>query len=501
MADVAVLSSEHVQHVPPVDDSTRSFLVILSGRVVQFVLILLLLRVASTLLDPREVGRVSLAQASTTFFALSVINPVGMFLNRRLHVWRRRGIVKQRLKVYWLFLLSVAVLGSLAMIPGRNSLLKDLDMSPAWLIVLIGGSLLFNTANQTYIPSLNLFGYRLSFIVLTVATLACSLIAAVCSVRDFHPTAEFWLGGILAGQLLVGFIGMAFFHRRLYFTNASISGNVSSRQLQRLVLFVLPLSLSVGFNWAQFQGYRFLVGRLIGIESLGYFVAGFGVGAGIVAALEQVLTTHFQPLFYERVSRDSDDDYVQAWKAYLRALLPATVITVGFVCSSSVAITRIILAPKFQTAVLFVAWGAVVDSSRVITNAYAMLAHARMRTSSLLFPNAVGAVVALCSVILLTQRFGLSGVGPGLAVGGFAAIVTSHLVLCRGIEAVLPWQPMMFAAIAAGALVVFNRVLQHIVFGDKTGPMALRIMMCAFAYGTVQFLLLEPTLRCQRAKH
>src|SRR5574340_542388 len=78
----------------------RRMAVILFGRAAQFLLALAMMRVATTLLSPEEMGRMSLVTTTTAFFALFLINPVGMFINRRLHAWQSSGLARHYLTCY-----------------------------------------------------------------------------------------------------------------------------------------------------------------------------------------------------------------------------------------------------------------------------------------------------------------------------------------------------------------------------------------------------------------
>src|SRR5580698_3094950 len=65
----------------------KQFVGIFVGRGAQFLLALATVRVGTTLLSPAEMGRVSLVVTTTGFFIFLLVNPVGMFINRRLHSW------------------------------------------------------------------------------------------------------------------------------------------------------------------------------------------------------------------------------------------------------------------------------------------------------------------------------------------------------------------------------------------------------------------------------
>jgi O-antigen/teichoic acid export membrane protein len=100
-------------------------------------------KLMTTLLNPLELGRVAMITTSVAFFALFLVNPVGMFVNRRLHTWYEDGRCQHYLHWYSLYILIVACVGVLAVI-GLTMINQNLlDLSWAWVIMLVGGEFIF----------------------------------------------------------------------------------------------------------------------------------------------------------------------------------------------------------------------------------------------------------------------------------------------------------------------------------------------------------------------
>lgn len=474
---------------------SRTFLLVLVGRGIQFALALLTLRIASHLLEPAQMGRMAIIMALTAFFALGVINPVGMFLNRKLHNWHNRGVIPQRLRHYRAYLIVVSCLVAICLLLlNRTGLLRDLSAQTSWLIVLVCGSLIFNSLNQTYIPSLNLLGHRLSFISLTIATLLFGLGSSVLLVHIFRASAELWLLGILVGQLIVGLIGGRVFSSRIRHSDLGTTANLSGTQLRTLFFFAWPLSLSVVLNWLQFQSYRFLIGKIFGVEQLGMFIGGFSIGVGIVVALEQVLTTQFQPLFYHEINSSPAELHAAAWNTYSRAIFPAVIVTVWFVYAAAPELTRLLLSSKYQMAVKFVFWGALVDSCRVIAGTYGLMAHARMRTLVLLVPNLVGAVCAVSLSLFLSPRYGLWGTALGLAIAGITAIFVSHIVMFQIAKLHVPIKSIAFSFVTGFAIPVAMWIARSLLHDGKLQSSLFALACGGLVYFAIQYLILKSSL-------
>jgi len=180
---------------------------IIIGRAAQFILALAMLRVATTLLSPEEMGKVSLALTTIAFFAMFLVNPVGMFINRRLHAWQANGSARAYLERYAGYLIGVALLAAISLPLFNLSGLVNFGMPIGWVVALVCASLIFNTINQTSIPSLNMLGDTRGFVTLSVATLAASFVCAVTLVETVQTSAQYWVLGLLLGQMLLAVVG------------------------------------------------------------------------------------------------------------------------------------------------------------------------------------------------------------------------------------------------------------------------------------------------------
>jgi O-antigen/teichoic acid export membrane protein len=423
-------------------------ILIIFGRAAQFVLLLLVMRVATSYLPPDEMGRLSLITAATAFFALFLVNPVGMFINRRFHSWDALGYAKYYLKLHWLYLLMVSLVAAASLAALNRIHAFGFQFNTAWLLVLICGSLLFNTINQTAIPSLNLLELRVRFITLTLSTIGASLVSSFLLVSVFQPTAEYWLLGLLIGQSLFAVIGVKLFFDKLQ--PESPVQMPSRAHLKLLFNFAWPVAISVGFNWLQTQGYRFLVADSLGLAALGLFVAGYGISAGLMAAFESVLATYFQPKFYKRVSNNDRAEQSLAWNKYAGAILPSLMLVTFLLAGLAPELTRFMVGPAYQSASQFVVWGVLAEGARVLAGVYSMSAHAKMKTRLLLLPNLLGAVICVALIWVLAPAMGAHGVGLALSLAGLGMVVAMHFLMIMALEMKLPYRLMLKGA-AMGA--------------------------------------------------
>jgi O-antigen/teichoic acid export membrane protein len=466
------------------------------GRVLQFALALIIIRIATNVLSPVEMGRMGLVTATTALFAYTLVNPVGMFVNRRLHTWRIHGSLRYNFRIYWVYLVLVAATGVAVVWLMKNTVGIGLNISMTWILILVGGSLVFNACNTTYIPSLNLMGYPRWFIVLMIATLLLGLSLSLILTHICGARAEYWLLGLLLGQMAVGLVGRYVFFRLLQ-PRSQPDTHEPARLPQVLLLFAFawPLSLSVGLNWVQLQSYRFIVQKQVGLAQLGLLVTGYTIGAGIIIAAEQILTTYFHPPFYRRIASSGVVNHTRAWNDFASAMVPSIIITDFVIAALAPELTRILASQQFQSASRFVVWGALAESARVLVSVYSLVAHARMRTRILLFPNAIGACSSLILVYFLVSRSGAKGAVIGLAAAGAVSVVVSHFIMRSELPISIPVKRSLTAVVLGMVIFAFASGLRPALMHYRVfGSHILLVAMTGLLFACVQWYFLRSLL-------
>lgn len=471
---------------------------IILGRAAQFLLALIMMRVATTLLSPEEMGRVSLVLTTIAFFALFLVNPVGMFINRRLHAWQASGVAKHYLIRYVSYLLLVALVAAIGLPLFYMSGVVNFGIPIDWLLLLVCGSLLFNTINQTSIPSLNMLGDSKSFVLLSVASLATSFVCAYLLVK-VQSIAQYWLLGLLLGQVLFAVLGTRVLFVKLHTPEKShVLPTISKQHLKELFNFAWPVSIAAGLAWVQGQGYRYIIDDQLGLSQLGLFVAGYGISSGIIAAFESVLTTYFQPRLYRDVSGANPTQQAQAWHRYAAAVIPSLILTVALIMILAPELTRLLLGENFQSAANFLIWGALAEAARVLMGVYSLIAHVHMRTRWLIMPNIIGATLSITLSALLIPIMGAAGAGVGLIVSGFSVVIVMHIFLIQWVSGGMQIRSILIAIAFSAALWGMALSFRHLL--DSTNWMAV-LGICAVIgifYLGLQYLFLRKHLKDKR---
>jgi O-antigen/teichoic acid export membrane protein len=467
------------------------------SRVAQFLLLFLTLKVSTTLLAPSEMAKVFIVTSVVAFFAMLLLNPVGMFMNRRFNEWNVAGKVNAYYRLFWFYLIAVTALSTL--VTGAFSALGVIDFHIALngVLLLIGGSLAINTVNQVVIPGLNLLERRKWFVALSLATTLTSLVAAYLLVSRGSPKAELWIVGILFGQLVFAAIGWRVFFKEIH---AGPPQPLPSRShLLTLLKFAWPISVAVALGWFQLQSYRLVMEATVGLHALGLFATGYGISVGLISAFESIFTSYLLPLFYKEVSATDADARTRAWKRYAAAILPSILLVAAFILATAPELTRVMLGPAYQESSSYIGWGVVAELFRVTTAVFAMAAHAHMRTKLLMLPGLVGAVSSLALVYGLMRSFGLNGVGAALALSSFATFLVSfastRMLFHVGWPGKRLWQSAAFGLV----LIALSHMLRAVEQAPSQLIAVLQIGAVGAAFVGFQFILLRPLLELKRA--
>lgn len=412
---------------------------ILLGTFGQVILSFISVKLATAILSVEAYGQISLFSALYSVFSLTLLNPVGMFFNRKLHFWINNGKINYYFWLYIGYLLLVSLFVALLLIVASHFnivFIKKINLF--WLVIVVCSSVFFSTSNVVIISFVNQLGKRWSFMLLTFFTALLSLILSLILVTWITPGAVYWQLGQIGGQAII-VLCASFLFSKFAFNPTLYANKLTKKNFQNVLFFCIPVAISVGLVWVQTQSYRFIVGEKIGLATLGIFYAGYSIGSMIIITFETVVTTYFLPKFYREISACNSKNYVDIWQKYGNAVLPSLFLTAIFSIIFSSELTRLLLSDKFQIAAKYVMWGALVETGRVIASTFAYLTHAKMKTKELILPYFIGAIISFALVYLLVPIFGISAVGYSLVLSSLSVIVVMQLTIVKGIPLGFYW--------------------------------------------------------------
>lgn len=408
----------------------RTFFIILSGRVLQVVLSLMAVRIFTSILSAAEVGNLYLVNSIVAFFGLVMINPVGMYINRKLHKWSDEGTIFNYFFVFNCYLVALSVLSipvvfSLHQFSGVGG---NIDIFLLSIFIMV--NIYFNTWNQTIIPSLNMLNHRKSFVVFTIMTLGLGLAFSIAMTQVLNPSAVVWLSGQLLAQALLMLVAFVYFKK---VTGSScdfgfIKGIVSRKNFGFLVGFALPLGITTFFMWVQNQSYRMIIEKYVGLEFLALIGLGMGIAASISGMVESLVQQIYYPIFYSQINTADPVERSAAWDRMAQLTIPIYVSVTLLVSCLAPFLVRILVNEKFSQAFVFVIFGAWVEFFRMTTNILSAVAHAEMQTKSLVKAYFAGGVVASAGVYFGAGFESYQHIIPTILVfSGFVTTVCMYL--------------------------------------------------------------------------
>jgi O-antigen/teichoic acid export membrane protein len=89
---------------------TGTFVIVGLGRLLQILINILILRVMTHYLSEKEIGSFFLIMSVITYFTLTIINPVGQYVNRKIHSWYENNNLLGHFILFHLFCLASALL-------------------------------------------------------------------------------------------------------------------------------------------------------------------------------------------------------------------------------------------------------------------------------------------------------------------------------------------------------------------------------------------------------
>lgn len=395
---------------------SRDFLMVSGGRVAMALIAVASIRVATSFLPPSQYGELALLTAVQMFCGLFLVNPVGQHINRHTHQWWDDGTLLSRLTAYRRYILGVSIVGAVASfgVITQQSLQQSILVAGAMLLMVIAG-----TWNATSIPMLNMIGFRGVSVFLAITTAVFGLFASVILV-NWSPSATAWFCGQASG-MAVGALGAGWVLRHHAQRSGHSLESLPLLDRRTIVAYCLPLALATGFMWLQLSGYRFVIQAYWGLEALGFLVVGLSITGQIWALAESLMQQFLYPLFYRRITKTDADGNQSALSDLLNIVGPLYLVLAGVVLLGAPYILRLLAAPQYADADIFVRFGVAIECCRVLGNTLSNAAQVTKKTHSMALPYILGATVAITLMAVVGEQH--LGVAWAAIVLVFAAMV------------------------------------------------------------------------------
>jgi len=441
----------------------RGVALLAAGRVSIVLAAIVSVRLMTTVLSPTDVGRYLILTTFSMWFSLTLVSPVGNYINRCFIGWVGRGQVWSKLLRYLNLLLLVCAAATGASFVAYRTGVLGISIGVGGLILVVVGLLAFLTINTTLVGLLNLLGHRNLYVLYTSATAWFAVAFSVAFTLGIQRSAELWIAGQVVAWALVGVMGYLSLRRRI--AGATPATPSESSGGAGLWAFAWPLVISTSLYWFQVQGYRIELEHWISVSAVGLLTTGILLGANPVATIDTLLGEYLRPQYYRDVACEDREMQEAAWarlaSSFLTSLIPIAVLT----GSAGSFLAVLLVAPAFQSVAALISWGVLIELLRAVNSLYVLAAHTRFKTRTTLAPALVGAALVLVSIVPLTRWNLYIGSGLALSIAMLGSTVYLALSLRNTFTARLPYRSIVkaiccSAPIALG-LIGAQATIQH----------------------------------------
>jgi O-antigen/teichoic acid export membrane protein len=399
-------------------------------RLLQIIAMVATIKIMTMQLVPADLAKYNIIMIIYGAFALLLINPVGVYMNRRQHEWSDAGVFRNRVLKCMLYFVGVSLLAVFIIHFFLQSLQTRFGIENHWLIICVSASLILSSLNTSLINYINLQGYFTAFAVLTNLTLWSGLFLAYW-LTNLNHNAIYWFMGILIGQSLGMLAAIIPFIKKTQLRSDVNIKPLTEHTLRSSLNFMIPVGVGVGLGWIQYQSYRLMIGYDINLHYLGLFIAGYAISSGIFQAFEVTVQQYTSPTFYQQINGKSRADIARIWKDYYQTLIPMIFLVMVFIIAMSKPLLHILVDAKYWDSVQFVILGAFVEALRVLGNVYILATQAIMKTSRTLIPQLSGAMLVVILVSLGIYLKKPEFVGVALIASGMVYVALLHIQVMR----------------------------------------------------------------------
>jgi O-antigen/teichoic acid export membrane protein len=388
----------------------NKFAIVFVGRVLQVVISFITIKYLTNTLSKENVAKLFLINAILNYFGISLVSPIGQFMNRYLNTWSNEKTMGESFLNYILYVLFIATL-SVPFIFGLNHFGFFSDLLFPYFFLYLFGLILFSNINTYFVANFNLLGKPIFFVIYTNLWLALGFLMSWFFIERFGPSVDMWLLGLLLSHGL--FSTCSFIHLcrkfNISFSFQTWRETLSTQRLGGVLKFSLPLLFSTLLMWLTTESHRFVIEAQHGLVYLGLFSIGFTISQKLSYAVESVVSQVFIPRYYEQISNTNAEGRSKAWLKYFYISSPFYVAILLLSVVFSKPLILLFSSSEYLEASQFLVSGAFFNFFRKLTATYAMIAHGEENTKLLIVPYFVGALGATCAVYFGHSMF---SIGP-----------------------------------------------------------------------------------------
>lgn len=407
----------------------KELAILMIGRSIQILIMLVSIKLSTSLLNPAEMGNLYLIVSICSFFGFFFINPIGQYVNRKTHEWHQNGLLLNKLFNYNYYIIFASALSFFVVIALHYFGIAN-SMNYNLLIIFIPLYVFFNTWNQTIVPIINMLEHRVCFTVLTILTLILTLFFSYFMVNLFGKVGLLWFSGQIVGLGMIAIVALVYFLKTIEnkFSITVAHNDISIINLKHILIFALPLSIGVLFLWMQNQSYRLIIEKYIGAEFLGHFGVGLAIAMAISTSFETIVMQFLYPKLYKHMNDRSRFEVI--FSDVINLIIPIYLLLAIFVSFMAIYLTTILVDAKYASSFIFVIFGIWIEFFRMSAGLISTIAHSQMQTKTLIVPYTVGGIFVVLGTYLASQNHLYSILIPiVLITGSFFTFITMLYVM------------------------------------------------------------------------
>lgn len=335
--------------------------IITLGTILRILILLSIPRIMTSIFSPSQMGDYYLLIAFMSLASLFIINPIGLYINRNVIVWKIEKTLTRRLKSISLkiFPATILIFSLIFYLVNQNfNLSKGFQID---IFLAMSLALILKSNNETYGSCVNILNNRKTYIFSQTLTPFLTLIFFLGLNNILPLKINNWFFSIAISN------GIIFLYLIFYFNNLNFSKEFVWVK-KSVFRFSSPLVISNLLMWFVFEGYRFLLEPNLSEIEFGLFVVGYGLSAQIVSSLDSIYNQFVSPYITnwmtnkKKIQRHKKiDDYV---------VFTITLYTLGLftILTFSSFIFDTLIDTKFSNGKIFFEAGLFFEYFKSITN-------------------------------------------------------------------------------------------------------------------------------------
>ena len=373
----------------------KDLIIIITGRILQIVIMLVSIRILTTLLSPEEAGNYYIILAIIAFFNLVLLNPPGMYFSRHIIQWQKSGNLLNALAVFMSWMIVVALISvpfsvMIYYLAGYDSKF-DLNLFLFYIVLAI----VISTTHRNVMYGSNMLGYRKEFVIFLIMTLSLGLVISSLIVYFYYATAIGWVFGIVIAETIMIYSIFKFFIKENTLNIKKIKLTLSRERIKKILIFSLPIGLTTFLMWGQNSAYRFIIDYQYSAEVLGFIAVGLGVSAAVFGSIESISMQYLSPIFYKDILDASKEQRAEAWNKIAKQVVPIYILAAFFTISMSEVLINILVDKKFHDSYIYAMFGVGIEFFRVMTNLLNNVSQSEHKTTVTIKPYLVGFIASL----------------------------------------------------------------------------------------------------------